>query len=101
MRQYFKDEGLIMGRMLSHSKSFYREQNPDNEVYFNSNIFVLGEGKIWYGDLDVTNDKDSLERIASSIGKDLFILREIDGRFDNENLKDSEIINRAVCKISK
>lgn len=101
MREHFKNEDLIMGRMLSYSKSSYREKNPDNEVYFNANIFVLGEGKIWYGDLDVTKDRDSLERIASSLGKDLFILREIEGRFENENLKDSEIISKAVCKISK
>lgn len=101
MRHYFEGEDLIMGRMISHSKSSYREQNPDNEIYFNANIFILGEGKIWYGDLDLNKDRDSLERISSSIGKDLFILREIDGRFGNENLKDSEIIGRAVCKISK
>jgi hypothetical protein len=74
---------------------------PDNEVYFNSNIFVLGEGKIWYGDIDVTKEREKLENIAKEMGKDLYILRERDGRFENENLGDSEIIKRCVCKISK
>jgi hypothetical protein len=74
---------------------------PGNEVYFNSNIFVLGEGKIWYGDIDVTKERDKLENIAKEIGKDLYILREMDGRFGNENLGDSEIIKRCICKISK
>lgn len=74
---------------------------PENEVYFNANIFVLGEGKIWYGDLDVTKDMDRLENIAKELGKDLYILREMDGRFGNEELKDSEIITRAMCKITK
>ena len=87
--------------MISHSKSGYRDKFPENEVYFNANIFVLGEGKIWYGDLDVTKDMDRLENIAKELGKDLYILREMDGRFGNEELKDSEIITRAMCKITK
>jgi hypothetical protein len=101
MIQLFRDENLVTGRLLSYSKSSYRERNPENEVYFNANIFVLGEGKIWYGDIDVTLEKEKLERIARSMGKDLFILREMDGRFEKEELKDSEIISRAVCKITK
>jgi len=101
MIHYFRDENLVTGRLLSYSKSSYREKNPDNEVYFNANIFVLGEGKVWYGDIDVTKDREKLERIAKTSGNDLFILREMDGRFENEDLKDCEIITRSVCKITK
>jgi hypothetical protein len=42
-----------------------------------------------------------LECVARDLGKDLFILREMDGRFENEKIKDSEIISKSVCKISK
>lgn len=101
MREIFITEGLNEGRMVCSSKSLYREMFPDNEVYFNANIFVLGEGKIWYGDLDVTNDIEALKNVASRIGKDLYILREMDGRFENESLDDSEIIRRSTCKITK
>jgi len=87
--------------MISYSKSTYRQRNPDNEVYFNANIFVLGEGKVWIGDLDITKDRETLQKVATEIGKDLYIVRELDGRFENENLKDSEIIKVAVCKISR
>jgi hypothetical protein len=87
--------------MISYSKSTYRRKYPDNEVYFNANIFVLGEGKVWLGDLDVTKDREILQKIATEIGKDLYIVRELDGRFENENLKDSEILKVAVCKISR
>jgi hypothetical protein len=87
--------------MISYSKSTYRQRNPDNEVYFNANIFVLGEGKVWLGDLDVTKDRETLQKIATEIGKDLYIVRELDGRFENENLKDSEILKVSVCKISR
>jgi hypothetical protein len=101
MKEYFLNVGLISGRMISSSKSSYIEKFPENEVYFNANIFVLGEGKVWYGDLDLTKDGDILKNIASSSGKDLYVLRELDGRFKNENLQDSEIIKRAATKISK
>ena len=101
MESIFENEKLFSGRMLSFSKSGYRDQFPDNEVYFNANIFVLGEGKIWYGDIDVTKEKEQLENVAREIGKDLYILREMDGRFGNENLDDSEIIRRSMCKITK
>jgi len=101
MEDLFISEGLSLSRMISGSKSGYRELYPENEVYFNANIFVLGEGKIWYGDLDVTREIEKLENVARNLGKDLYILREMDGRFGNENLNDSEIIKRSVCKISK
>lgn len=101
MESIFGNKKLFSGRMISHSKSVYRDKFPDNEVYFNANIFVLGEEKIWYGDIDVTKEKEQLENVAREIGKDLYILREMDGRFGNEELKDSEIITRAMCKIIK
>jgi hypothetical protein len=101
MKEVFEESGFSIARMISHSKSGYRDKFPDNEVYFNGNIFVLGEGKIWYGDIDVTKEREKLENIAREIGKDLYILSEMDGRFGNEELKDSEIITKARCKITK
>jgi hypothetical protein len=98
---FFKDEELYHGRLISFSKSFYRKQFPENQIYFNANVFVLGEGKIWYGDLDLTVDGEKLQRIASQSGRDLYILREMDGRFEGETLSDSEIIEKSVCKITK
>jgi len=85
--------------MISGSKSGYRERNPNNEVYFNANIFTLEEGKVWYGDLDLTKDLSILETIAKSIRKDLYILREMDGRFENENPSQAHIIKAAQRKI--
>ena len=97
----FAKENYHNGRMISYSKSMYRQKNPENEVYFNANIFTLNEGKVWYGDIDVTLDREILQRISDSLGTDLFILRELDGRFENEELKDSEIIKRAVATIKQ
>ena len=95
----FYSNGFMISRMISGSKSGYRERNPGNEVYFNANIFTLEEGKVWYGDLDVTKDLSALEEIAKTIGKDLYILREMDGRFENENPSHAHIIKYTQRKI--
>lgn len=101
IEQIFDSQEMIMGRMISVSKSRYREMYPDNTVYFNANIFTLSDGKIWWGDIDLTLDREKLKLIASELGEDLFILREMDGRFENEELSQGEIISRAVSKIGK
>lgn len=90
------NQGFIPGRMISWSKSAYREKNPDNEVYFNANIFVIGDGKVWYGDIDLNKDEKVLQSIAKSTQTSLYILKEFDGRFGNENLTDSQIVSKSI-----
>ena len=80
----FIDNGLVMGRMISGSKSGYRERYPDNLVVFNANIATKSRGKIWFGDLDVTIDYEKLEKVAETLKEDLYILHEMDGRFEKE-----------------
>jgi len=82
--EIFENHGMHSGRMLSGSKSGYYSQHPDNTVVFNGNVVVENGGKIWYGDLDVTLEFDTLKEIADEISQDLYILREHDARFDNE-----------------
>jgi hypothetical protein len=95
MGDLFLSEKLNFGRLLSASKSDYRNANPENEIYFNANIFT-SEGKIWYGDLDITKDAEKLKRISESIGKKLYVLKEMDGRFENEDISEIQIIKKAV-----
>jgi len=71
------------GHLISWSKSGYRDSHPDNIVIFNANICTKS-GKIWYGDIDVTKSKQTLQELASELDQDVFILYEMDGRFDNE-----------------
>ncbi len=82
-QQVAKDILGYPGKMISGSKSFYREKFPDHVVVFNSNIFV-GKTKIWYGDLDITESIDTLKDLASAIGEKLYVLYESDGRFEKE-----------------
>lgn len=71
------------GRMLSASKIDYSRENPNNTVVFNSNV-CTESGKLWYGDIDVTEDEAKLRKLASALGERIYVIREMDGRFENE-----------------
>jgi len=83
--EMFESFGLYPGRMISGSKSGYLETHKGHHVVFNGNIVTKEDGKIWFGDIDATLDFDKLKDVADLLGKDLYILRESDGRFENEN----------------
>ena len=71
------------GNMVSGSKSGYRKAFPKNLVIFNANLCTK-EGKIWYGDIDITIKKDVLIELAYELNETLYILYEMDCRFENE-----------------
>ena len=81
----FLNNGFMIGRMISGSKSGYRERYPNNDVVFNANIVIPTRGKVWYGDLDLTLDTEKLQVVATTLKEPLYILREMDGRFENED----------------
>lgn len=90
----FIDGGMHMGRMISGSKSGYVQRNPNNLVVFNANLCTKEQGKIWYGDLDITKDEKALSVLAGLLGETVYVLREMDARFDNES---SPKFDRAVA----
>jgi hypothetical protein len=84
------------GRLISGSKSGYRNAHLENLTIFNANI-CIDEGKVWYGDIDVTKSKVGLQEIVDKTNKTLYILFEMDGRFEYEErpiLKNSAAIFR-------
>lgn len=81
--QIAKDILGIHGKMISASKSRYVQTFPDHVIVFNANIFV-GKTKIWFGDLDITESVEDLKELSESIGSEIHILFEMDGRFDKE-----------------
>lgn len=84
-----------VGRMLSASKSGYYNRYPDNIVVFNANV-CTAEGKIWFGDIDCTREVDKLRTLAERLGTKVYVLREMDGRFGNE---DSPNLDKAVFAV--
>ena len=94
--QIFSTNHLMMGRMISGSKSYYYSEHKDNLIVFNANIIIESRGKIWHGDLDVTIDRENLEKVAKALEEDLYILREMDARFENEDAGVKFWKNRAA-----
>ena len=71
------------GRMISASKSSYRDQHPAHVAIFNANV-CIASGKIWFGDLDLTLDEPQIRELADSLDEQVFVLSEADGRFKHE-----------------
>jgi hypothetical protein len=97
----FKENGLLMGRMISGSKSYYRERFPKHLVIFNANIIIINDKKVWHGDLDITIDENKLKNVAKILNQDLYILYEYDARFGNEDKPIDELIKKAAYIIKK
>jgi hypothetical protein len=92
-REYLGD----VGKMVGASKSIYTYDNPSNIVIFNANLATKEDGKFWYGDIDLTLSMDSLIDTAKDIGKDVYVLYEMDARFENE---DNPKLDKAVLVVS-
>ena len=100
IKRVFSKNGLPEARMICDSKISYVTSFPDNEVYFNANIVSKFGEKIWYGDLDLTKDSKALQAISIELGLDLYILSEMDGRFENEvKLTDHQYLKQSSRKI--
>jgi len=85
------------GRMISGSKSGYRKVYPENVPVFNANIVIEDGGKyvkVWHGDVDLTIDAEKLLKASEKTGKKLYVLYEMDARFDRE---DDPAIERHIA----
>ena len=96
IQQYFESHGFHDGRMIGGSKTGYSAQYPDDLIIFNANVLIKDIGKVWYGDLNLTQDYIILKSIADSLDTTLYILWESDGRFGEENKPIDELIKKSV-----
>ncbi len=81
------------GRMLDGNKMRYRSENPENLVVHNANV-CTETGKVWFGDIDVTKNEENLKTLAERLGAKVFVLREHDARFSNE---EKPLLEKAVA----
>jgi len=79
--------------MISMSKSGYHEAYPTHAVVFNANVCTADGNKVWYGDLDLTLDEPKLKQLARTLDTTVYVLSEMDGRFENEQ---SPLLDRFV-----
>ena len=101
VHQYFDTYNFHNGRMVGGSKTGYRNEHPDDLIIFNANILMPGYGKVWYGDLNLTEDYLVLREIAQNLNTELYVLRESDGRFGEEDKPIDELIKKAVWNTSE
>ena len=74
------------------SKSRYWEQNPENLVIMNANVCTREEGKLWWGDLDVTHLAAEVRALARQLGARVFVMPENAARFqtaDNPRFEEA------------
>lgn len=85
------------GRMICWDTDTYVKEHPNDEVVFNANLCMLTiqpkRRKLWYGDLNLTKENDILQEIADFCREPIYILSELDGRYEYE--KDPQI-DRAI-----
>lgn len=96
----FWERGLNHGRLIGFSKSGYRENNKGDDVLFNCNIFTSEDGKIWWGDLNITQDANKLQEITNLLNKEIVIVPEMMGRFGFEERSFNEIEEDSHAKFT-
>ena len=96
IQKHFDAHGFYDARMIGGSKSFYYKEHLDNLIVFNANVLMPNYGKVWYGDLNLTQDYIILKSIADSLDTTLYVLWESDARFGEENKPIDELIEKSV-----
>jgi len=91
----FNKHEFHVGRLITGSKSSYRENHPNDLIIFNANILIQSKGKIWHGDLNITKDAKILQRICNEINEKMIIVSEMLCRFGMEEKSYSEIEKNA------
>ena len=96
IQQTFEAHNFFDGRMLSGSKTGYTIERPNNLILFNANVLMKDIGKVWHGDLNLTEDYLVLKDIAKSLNTTLYVLWESDGRFGEEDKPLTALLDKAV-----
>ena len=100
IQQHFESHGFNTARMIAGSKSAYKGSKSKDLVIFNANVFMKDVGKVWYGDLNLTEDYKILKNIGKTLNSTLYILWEMDARFGEEMQPLNELLDKAVWNTS-
>ena len=96
IQKHFDAHGFYDARMIGSSKWEYTDKYPDDLIVFNANVLMSGYGKVWYGDLNITQDYIILKSIADTLDTKLYVLWESDGRFGEEKKPIDELIEKSI-----
>ena len=96
----FEKHRLMLGRMISGSKSGYCQKYPKHDVRFNANIFIPSTGKVWFGDLDITVDNKKLQDVCNELDEEMIVVPEMMGRFGAEEEPYKKIFEHAHTRFT-
>ncbi len=96
IQKHFSAYGFYDARMLESHKWEYTEEHQDDLIVFNANVLMPGYGKVWFGDLNLTEDYKTLKKISDSLNTTFYILWEMDARFGEETKPLKELLDKAV-----
>ena len=96
IQKHFDAFGFYDARMIGGSKWEYTDKHRGDLIVFNANVLMPGYGKVWYGDLNLTEDYLVLREIAECLDTTLHVLWEMSGRFGEENRPFEELISDEV-----
>ena len=96
VQKYFVAYDFYDARMLTGEKWVYADEHEDDLIIFNANVLMEEHGKVWFGDLNLTEDYLVLKDIAKSLNTTLYVLWEMDGRFGKENRPIDVLFKKAV-----
>lgn len=89
------EQGLYGGRMLSGSKSGYRERFPSNTVYFNACVFNTDGTQVWHGDLDLSVDSDAIQQAVDESNEAISVTPEMPFRWNGLDGKQDRGFGKA------
>jgi len=96
IQKIFEAHNFFDGRMIGGSKTHYRKEHPDDLIVFNANVITKTYSKVFYGDINLTEDFDTLRKIAKCIGEPLYVLSEMSARFGNEDRPIEELLAESI-----
>lgn len=68
------------GQMMSGSK----KASVERRVVWNGNVCTREHGKLWFGDISITESSKALQKLADALRVNVYVLRERDARFEFE-----------------
>ncbi len=63
---------------FGHTVPEYKNSPVDTTCIYNAIIITPSQGMVWYGDVSIANDGDTLRNIATEVGEPLYVLCETD-----------------------
>ena len=81
---------------FGHTIPEYKNSPVDTTCIYNAIVVTRSQGNVWYGDISIANDGNTLRKIASEVGEPLYVLHETDYKVDGEVRPMDELISKAV-----